>query len=175
MFIKKSAVLIRFSHTALLPAREERGPHLKYTEVKQMLVYVNIKQVGSRKKALAHQPYEIDFETGSLADLIAAFTRNEVDRYNTAQEISRHNEALKGEDTRLSDPAFQSCKDPGHLKKRTASPQESIRIALEGFADGLVRILKNDAELTDLNQIVTLQEGDVFTFIRLTFLAGRMW
>lgn len=131
-----------------------------------MRIYVNEKQAGSRKNVLAHEPYEIDFEKGTLSELIAVFTVNEVARYNTQQENKLHNAPLLGEDARFEERP---------MNKQTVDPSDAIRTALEGFEDGLVRVLQNEEELTDLDREVIVREGDVFTFIKLTFLAGRMW
>ena len=47
--------------------------------------------------------------------------------------------------------------------------------ALQCFLDGLVRIFRNEEELSELDQSAGLREGDILTLIRLTFLSGRMW
>ena len=50
-----------------------------------------------------------------------------------------------------------------------------METAFSAFRDGLVRILMDEDELTGLDNPVSIAEGTVFTFVRLTFLAGRMW
>lgn len=52
---------------------------------------------------------------------------------------------------------------------------KSIETAMLGFQDGLFRVFLGDTELTELDEKLELQEGDMVTFIRLTMLAGRMW
>ena len=47
--------------------------------------------------------------------------------------------------------------------------------ALQCFEDGLVRVFQNEDELEGLDSPIEIREGDRFTFIRLTFLAGRLW
>ena len=38
-----------------------------------------------------------------------------------------------------------------------------------------MRIFQNDTEIAGLDSPVRLREGDCLTFIRLTFLSGRLW
>ena len=50
--------------------------------------------------------------------------------------------------------------------------KKAEQTALQAYNDGLVRVFVNDKEANDPIQ---LNENDEITFIRLTFLAGRMW
>ena len=50
-----------------------------------------------------------------------------------------------------------------------------IAVATEAVGDGIVRIFRGEVELTNLDSEITVNEGDVFAFIRLTMLSGRMW
>ena len=51
----------------------------------------------------------------------------------------------------------------------------AIQTAIDAVTDGLVRVFKGHAEITDLDAEIEVAEGDVFTFVRLTMLSGRMW
>ena len=57
-------------------------------------------------------------------------------------------------------------------KADVSRAQENVIMA---FEDGLVRVFIGDCEQEKLDDNIDLKEGDVLTFIRLTFLAGRMW
>ena len=52
---------------------------------------------------------------------------------------------------------------------------KACETACQCFEDGLVRVFRNQEELEGLETQVKLQEGDCLTFIRLTFLSGRLW
>jgi hypothetical protein len=58
---------------------------------------------------------------------------------------------------------------------KKADPQKALSAALQGFADGLFRFLVNEREIKDLAEPLGLKPDDVLTFLRLTFLAGRLW
>jgi hypothetical protein len=59
--------------------------------------------------------------------------------------------------------------------ERLADSQAAVAAALQGFEDGLYKVLINDLDIIDLEAKVDLKSGDILTFIRLTFLSGRMW
>ena len=58
---------------------------------------------------------------------------------------------------------------------KKADPDKAAETALQGFEDGLYRVVLNDMEATDMDKPLDIKENDVLTFIRLTFLAGRLW
>ena len=53
--------------------------------------------------------------------------------------------------------------------------EKAIETALLAVEDGLVRIFKENKEIKSLDEPITIQEEDVFTFVRLTMLSGRLW
>ena len=62
-----------------------------------------------------------------------------------------------------------------HYNEKAPSLREAEDIAVVAFGDGLVRIFIGEDELTELDGELNITEGEVFTFIRLTMLSGRMW
>ena len=52
---------------------------------------------------------------------------------------------------------------------------KAYETALLAYKDGLVRLFVGDKEAGELEEPLTLKDGDEVTFIRLTFLAGRIW
>ncbi len=58
---------------------------------------------------------------------------------------------------------------------KKADSKKAVETALQGFEDGLFRIIIGDVEATELDEPLTIHENDILTFIRLTFLAGRLW
>ena len=47
--------------------------------------------------------------------------------------------------------------------------------AIQCFEDGIYRIFMDDKPLEELDEDIQVTEEQVFTFVRLTMLAGRMW
>lgn len=139
-----------------------------------MQVYVRIKALGKRKDVLPPKPYELPDSINSLRELLTAFVEAEVNRYNskdaeapllsclTAEEIEAQSETGKVGFGRL-------------WSDKKADKAKAMQTAIQAFSDGLVRVLMDDTELTELDTALKVHEGAVFTFVRLTFLAGRMW
>lgn len=133
-----------------------------------------MKAVGKRKPVLNCVLYEIPKEIYNLEELLSAFVRIEVDRYNQ-----------KGTDVQLlpylTDEEINNQLTVGKVgfgriySEKKADGNEALKNVLQCFKDGLVRVFQNDVELTDLKQPIKLMREDCFTFIRLTFLAGRLW
>ena len=139
-----------------------------------MQVYVKIKKIGKRRNVLEPVPYVIPDSVHSLRQLITTIVESEVEQYNqtgtdvqlilylTSEEIDAQADAGKGSFGRL-------------CSEKKAYKAKAVENAIQCFEDGLVRVFINDEELTDLDSELVVEEGAVFTFMRLTFLAGRMW
>ncbi len=139
-----------------------------------MQVYVKIKALGKRKDVLPPKPYELPEGISSLRELLTAFVEAEVERYNgkgpvapllsclTAEEIAAQSETGKVSFGRL-------------WSDQKADKAKAVKTAIQAFDDGLVRVLMDEAELFQLDAPLCIREGAVFTFVRLTFLAGRIW
>lgn len=139
-----------------------------------MQVYVRVKALGKRKDVLPLKPYELPDGIGSLRELLTAFVESEVERYNskepelpllsclTVEEIEARSETGKVSFGRL-------------WSDKKADKTKAAQTAIQAFTDGLVRVLMDEAELTELDEPLIVHGGAVFTFVRLTFLAGRMW
>ena len=139
-----------------------------------MHVYVRVKTLGKRKDVMPPKPYELPEGIRSLRELLTAFVESEVERYNskdteaplisclTAEEIAAQSETGKVSFGRL-------------WSDRKADKAKAVQTAIQAFDDSLVRVLMDDVELTELDTPLKIHEGAVFTFVRLTFLAGRMW
>ena len=139
-----------------------------------MDIYVRVKAIGKRKDILAPAPYEIPDGICSLRQLLTAVVQKEVAQFNskkteaqliqflTQQEIE--NQAQSG---KVSFGAIYSDKK--------ADPGKAIANAIGCWEDGMVRVFMNDEELTDLDAPLAIEEQAVFTFMRLTFLAGSIW
>lgn len=138
-----------------------------------MNVFVKIKALNKRN-CTELCPYKLPEGIASVRELIAAFVHAEVERFNdkdtelplltlmSAEDIDR--EAKTGK------VAFRRI-----WKDVKANETKAVETALAAFEDVLFRVLMDEEELTNLDSEIAIKEGAVFTFIRLTFLSGRMW
>ena len=139
-----------------------------------MQVYVRVKTLGKRKDALQLMPYELPDSVGSLRQLITAFVEYEVERYNQKEADAHLMPWLTAQQV---DDMVETGKVGfgGIFSDHKADREHAIENAIQCCEDGMVRVLMDGTELTEPDAPLTVREGAVFTFIRLTFLAGRMW
>lgn len=139
-----------------------------------MKIYIQMKAAGRRRPVLDHVPYELPEEIGTLKDFLSALVKIEVERYNQKGTDVQVVPYLTKEE--VEDQASLGKVGFGRIySDKKADPGKAVENALQCFEDGLVRVFQNDEERKSLEDAVCLKEGDCFTLIRLTFLAGRLW
>ena len=137
-------------------------------------VFVNIKSIGKRRPALSAIPYALPDDVTNLYDLVTAVVKNEVYLYNSKESEAMLLPFLTQE--QIADQSVSGKVGFGRIyTDKTADLEKAIGTALQGFEDGLFRVMVNDSEAESLDAPVALKEGDTLTFIRLTFLTGRLW
>lgn len=139
-----------------------------------MQIMVRIKQAGRRKDVLQPTPYTIPDDVGTLRELLCAVCASEVARYNEAKDhpplyslLTQAEIDERVSDGKVSFGTIYSDKD--------ADLPRAVQTVLQAFADGLIRVFWGEDELTELDAPLVGLEGKIVTFIRLTFLSGRMW
>ena len=139
-----------------------------------MVVYIKVKSIGKRRPVLDNVPYTVPDNISTLRELITAIVGQEVETYN-----SRGLENMLVPFLSEEEIAAQSTVGNvgfGRLySDKKADLDKAVATALQGFEDGLFKVLVNDAEAAELDAPLAVNENDVLTFIRLTFLAGRLW
>lgn len=139
-----------------------------------MQIYVRVKAAGKRKDVLTPTPYTIPDHITDLRQFLTAVVESEVDRYNQKDTETQLIPYLTAQE--VEDQAAAGKVSFGTIySDKKANKEKAVQNAIQCFQDGLVRVLIGEEELTDLDKPVVVQENTVFTFIRLTFLAGRMW
>ena len=138
-----------------------------------MQIFVRVKTPGKRKDVLASVPREIP-PVGSLRELLTVLVRQEVESVNRRDTEAQLTAWLTSE--QIDAEAETGKVGFGRLwSDRKAEPEKAVANAMQCFEDGLVRVFMGDTELTEPDAPLSVPEGAEFTFIRLTFLAGRMW
>ena len=139
-----------------------------------MDIYVRVKAIGKRKDILAPALYTIPDGICSLRQLLTAVVQKEVDRYNNkeveAQLIPLLTQQELDDQSKIGKVSFGSI-----YSDKKADPGKAVANAIGCWEDGLVRVFMNDEELTDLDAKLVIEEQAIFTFMRLTFLAGSIW
>lgn len=138
----------------------------------RMEILVNMKQLGAKRDKIRAVPFAIAGQPDTVRALISAAVQSCIRAYCergtagerplTAEQIAQMEEIGK--------IAFGF-----HYNDAAIDESKAISDALQAYEDGLVRMFIGDAQLGALDDSITLHEHDEVTFLRLTFLAGRMW
>ncbi len=148
-----------------------------------MKLHVSVKQLGKKHPIIARQEIEIPIVQNevSLKVLLESVVAEQVQRYN-ARLCEKNN--TNPEDSSIHPPVLNYLKvltDTGKAGFDTLYNQNQVNLqkaqetAIQGFSDGVFAVFLDDDELIYLDQIIELKSDQVFTFIRLTFLAGSYW
>lgn len=139
-----------------------------------MDIYVRVKAIGKRKDILAPTPYTIPDGICSLRQLLSAVVQKEVAQYNSKETEAQLIPFLTQQE--LDDQAKIGKVSFGTIySDKKADPGKAVANAIQCWEDGLVRVFMNDEELAELDAPLTIEAQAVFTFMRLTFLAGSIW
>ena len=139
-----------------------------------MNVYIKLKSIGKRRPVLENAPYVLPGDISTLRQLIEAIVRQEVEKFNSRGLENMLVPFLT--ETEIAEQSTVGKVGFGRLySDKKADPDKAVETALQGFEDGLFRVLINDREVEELNSPMEIFENDMLTFIRLTFLAGRLW
>lgn len=139
-----------------------------------MHIYVCLKHPGNLTKKVKKSPFYLDRAPVTLRELIECAVHSCIAAYRAR--------GMKGSSpSPLSDQELVAMSEVGKfafgMQYGTAEIDEkkAVETAIQGFEDGLVRIFRGTEELCNLDDAANVREGDVFTFVKLTMLSGRLW
>lgn len=141
---------------------------------KSIQIYVALKHLGNIAKKVKEYPLVLGKTPRTFRELVEESVKSCVDAYKV-----RANDAKAP--APLTDEQFEGMREIGkfafgvHYNENEPDGAKAIQTALDAVRDGLVRVFKGNSEITDLDTEIEITEGDVFTFVRLTMLSGRMW
>jgi len=135
-------------------------------------ISLRLKRLG--KKRLHTVPYKVSADVKTLADLIRAAVTGEVERFNASR----------------TEPKLFAFLTPAEIQERAedgkvsfgevdntdkADLEAAVETALQAHADGVFLVFIDDDEVRSLTEEIALEEGNIVTFLRLTFLTGTLW
>ena len=122
---------------------------------------------------MENTPYSLPGSITSLRELLETIVRQEAEKYNSRSTMDMLVPFLT--ETEISDQSTVGKVGFGRLySDKKADTEKAVETALQGFEDGLFRVVINDTEITGIDDPLKINENDVLAFIRLTFLAGRL-
>ena len=139
-----------------------------------MQIFIRIKAAGKKKDVLQLTPYEINDNISTLRELLTDIVITEVNKYNNKNNDTVLTAFISQE--QIDDLSLTGKVSFGDVfTDKKAEKNSAINNAIQCFEDGIVRVFMDETELAELDAPLTIKENEVFTFIRLAFLAGRMW
>lgn len=137
-------------------------------------LYVQVRQLARRTACLEKRPVEIPPETATLRGLLTEIVRQEVAAFVDRQETETLLPYLT--QASLEDAAASGKVGFGAIYGGKAPDvRKAVDAVMLAFEDGLFRVFLDDEPLTGLDVPQVFPDAATLTFIRLTFLAGRMW
>ena len=141
---------------------------------KKIQIYVALKHMGNVTKKVKEYPFLLGKMPRPFRDLVEESVKSCISAYKERATNAKN-------PTPLTDEQFDGMREIGkfafgvHYNENDVDEAQAIQIATDAVTDGLVRVFKGNDEITDLDAEIEIAEGDVFTFVRLTMLSGRMW
>lgn len=141
-----------------------------------MKICYSVKQLG-KKHPIINQAYlEInDLECPTtLKKLLTNIVNEQVADYNKKRQDPIVLTIL--DPTQIKSASREGKVDFGALSNTTLADKElAIENALQAFEDGLFAVFLDDDQVEWLTSPIDFDETTIFSFIRLTFLAGSFW
>lgn len=147
-----------------------------------MKLRVNVKSVGKRRKSVEETVCEIAGCPRTVKELILAVVDSQVEEYNQRLKQSQNSQGQCPEVLAcLTREEIEDQAQGGRVSfgisygEKPADKQAARDNALLCFTDNIYRIFMDGQPLEELEDSISVTEENVFTFVRLTMLAGRMW
>lgn len=139
-----------------------------------MRLFYQQKTIGKKSRKLQKIAFTIEEPVYTLKDLLLQLVTQEVQNYNEKVLDTPLHIYLTEE--QLEDAIHHGKIHFGEKKNTTVQSLEQAKsTVIQAFEDELFLVIHNEEQLNTLTTPLTIQEDDVFTFIKLTMLAGRIW
>ena len=164
-----------------------------------MKIRINVKGASRKKASIIQQVREYPDSRMTVEEFLAETVRQNVEEYNARKDagvemllagllgeqgpMPAGSDAAQRSETPENQPedrikaGAQAGKvtygDP--MDDRKADAEKAVLNALQCFDDGIVALFADGVRYTRREEQIPLKDQSEVTFVRLTFLAGRMW
>ena len=152
-----------------------------------MKIRINVKGASRKKAAIIQMTCDYPDRQMTVEEFLEETVRQNVREYNErkdAGEILRLFSNEGGKNRPLNEQFEEHIQNSAASGKvaygdprdsRKADEEKAVENALQCFDDGMVALFADGVRYTEREENMALKELSEVTFIRLTFLAGRMW
>lgn len=140
----------------------------------EITILVSLKHMGNVAKKVKEYPITLENRPTTFGELIEETVKACISAYTARAEAAVS-------PAPLTEEQYEGMREIGkfafgfHYNENGVSEEKAVSTAIEAVTDGLVRVFKGTEELCDLNEKISINENDVFTFVRLTMLSGRIF
>ena len=147
-----------------------------------MQIRINVRGASRKKASIIQKTAEYPDKSMTVEEFLEETVRQNVREYNERKDqgtlLRFFSESQEGERTEdVLENKAQTGKvaygDP--MDDRKADAEKAVKNALQCFDDGLVALFADGIRYGQRTEMIPLKEQSEVTFVRLTFLAGRMW
>ena len=128
-------------------------------------IYIRMKNLGKFPV-----PFTLDAKPQTVRERLISLTKLGVTQYNAREDTGQILTYLTEKE--ITEQAARGKITSGLRGGEDAVEEKAIENTLQCFTDGIYRVFAGDKELTELSDAIPWTEDLVFTFIRLTMLAG---
>ncbi len=137
-------------------------------------IYVRMKKPGKKMNREAPAvAFDLDRRPETLRELLSGLTELGVRDYNARRDEGQLLPFLTREE--ITSQAARGKISFGVHEGEEADLQKACENSIQCFEDGIYRVFAGEDELTGLEERISWKENLVFTFIRLTMLAGSYY
>ncbi len=147
-----------------------------------MQIRINVRSASRRNSAITQRLCEYPDRSMTVEEFLAETVRQNVREYNErkgATDLLRlflRNQSDDPLEEKLVDSAATGKVSYGELMSdQMADADKAVRNALQCFDDGIVVLFADGKRYADRHERIPLRDQSEVTFVRLVFLAGRMW
>ena len=147
-----------------------------------MQIKISVRSASRKKAAVAWRTADYPDGPMTVRDFLAETVRTNAREYNERKDadelvrlFSRDPDETSLEE-QLKDMAVSGKVAYGDsVNDKKADEEAAVRNALQCFDDGMVALFADGVRYTKQDEVIPLKEQSEVTFVRLVFLAGRMW
>jgi len=147
-----------------------------------MQIKISLRSASRKKSSILWCTAEYPDTPMTVEDFLVETVRQNVREYNErkdARELLRLFSRETSEESmeeKLADMAVSGKVSYGDsLNDKKADAEAAVKNALQCFDDGLVALFADGVRYTRRDEQIPLRDQSEVTFVRLVFLAGRMW
>lgn len=147
-----------------------------------MQIRINVRGASRKKASIIQKTAVYPDRSMTVEEFLEETVRENVREYNErkdqgallrffweSQEGERNEDVLENK----AQTGKVAYGDP--MDDRKADAEKAVKNALQCFDDGLVALFADGIRYRQRTEMIPLKEQSEVTFVRLTFLAGRMW